>query len=101
MKEFDVLAQNKPGELARAMVNVDSIYILGKDGGATEIALTVDNIQKAQSVLKWARFHIAFSIRHFWFQSRFFPLLTRISSRRFLASRTFASSSWVKSSRRR
>ena len=58
----DVIAvrmQDRPGELgkiarklARAMVNVDSIYILGKDGGATEIALTVDNIQKAQSVLK-------------------------------------------------
>ena len=50
---------DRPGELgkiasklARAMVNVDSIYILGKDGDATEIALTVDDIQKAQSVLK-------------------------------------------------
>jgi len=58
----DVIAvriPDRPGELgkiakklARAMVNVDSIYILGKDGGATEIALTVDDIQKAQSVLK-------------------------------------------------
>jgi hypothetical protein len=58
----DVIAvriQDRPGELgkiaktlARAMVNVDSIYILGKDGGAAEIALTVDNVLKAQSVLK-------------------------------------------------
>ncbi len=58
----DVVAvkiQDRPGELgkiarklARAMVNVDSIYILGKDGGATEIALTVDDIQKAQAALK-------------------------------------------------
>ena len=52
MNEFDVYVKNKPGELAWAMVNVDSIYILGEDGGATETCLTVDNIQKAQSVLK-------------------------------------------------
>lgn len=50
---------DRPGELgkiarklARAMVNVDSIYILGKDGSNTDIAFTVDNIQKAESVLK-------------------------------------------------
>ena len=50
---------DRPGELgkiarklARAMINVDSIYILGKDGSNTDIAFTVDNIQKAESVLK-------------------------------------------------
>jgi hypothetical protein len=50
---------DRPGELgktarklARAMVNVDSIYILGRDGSNTVIAFTVDNIQKAESVLK-------------------------------------------------
>ncbi|HJX05060.1 MAG TPA: ACT domain-containing protein [Thermoplasmata archaeon] len=58
----DVLAvrmPDRPGELgkiarklARAMVNVDSIYILGKEGGMTEIAFTVDNIEKATNALK-------------------------------------------------
>jgi hypothetical protein len=50
---------DRPGELgkvarklAKAMINVDSIYILGKDGRSTEIAFTVDNQQKAESVLK-------------------------------------------------
>ena len=50
---------DRPGELgkiarklARAMVNVDSIYILGRDGSNTVIAFTVDNVQKAESVLK-------------------------------------------------
>ena len=50
---------DRPGELgkisrrlAKAMVNVDSIYIIGKDGGTTDIAFTVDNIQKAENALK-------------------------------------------------
>ncbi|MCU0860606.1 MAG: ACT domain-containing protein [Thermoplasmata archaeon] len=50
---------DKPGELgkvakklARAMVNVDSIFILGKDGGHTEMVLTVDNKKKAEEALK-------------------------------------------------
>ena len=54
-----VKLQDRPGELgkiarklARAMVNVDSIYLMGKDGGATEMAMTVDNIAKAEAALK-------------------------------------------------
>ncbi len=54
-----VKMSDRPGELgkiarklAKAMVNVDSIYIIGKDGGTTDIAFTVDNIQKAENVLK-------------------------------------------------
>ncbi|MEW5747756.1 MAG: ACT domain-containing protein [Candidatus Thermoplasmatota archaeon] len=50
---------DKPGELgkvakklARAMVNVDSIFILGKDSGHTEMVLTVDNKKKAEEALK-------------------------------------------------
>ncbi|MGQ9588534.1 MAG: ACT domain-containing protein [Thermoplasmata archaeon] len=50
---------DRPGELgkiarklARLMVNVESIYILGKGAGMTEIALTVDDIQKAENALK-------------------------------------------------
>lgn len=50
---------DRPGELgkiarklAKVMVNVDSIYIIGKDGGTTDIAFTVDNIQKAEAALK-------------------------------------------------
>ncbi len=50
---------DRPGELgkvarklARAMVNVDSIYILGKDGGMTDMALTVDNVEKAKNILR-------------------------------------------------
>lgn len=58
----DVIAvkmPDRPGELgkiarklARAMVNVDSIYILGKEGGMTDIAFTVDNLRKAEETLK-------------------------------------------------
>jgi len=58
----DVIAvkmPDRPGELgkvarklARAMVNVDSIYILNKENGMTEIAFTVDNVKKAEGVLK-------------------------------------------------
>ena len=50
---------DRPGELgkmaqklARGMVNVDAVYILGKDGGTTEIAFTVDNPKKANVLLK-------------------------------------------------
>jgi len=50
---------DRPGELgkvarklARAMVNVDSIYILNKENGMTEIAFTVDNVKKAEGILK-------------------------------------------------
>ncbi len=50
---------DRPGELgkiarrlAKAMVNVDSIYILGKEGNQTEMAFTVDNLEKAQGALK-------------------------------------------------
>ena len=56
---ISVRMPDRPGELgkvarklARVMVNVDSIYILGKEGGATEIAFTVDNAGKAQDALK-------------------------------------------------
>ncbi len=50
---------DRPGELgkvarklARAMVNVDSIYILSKDEGMTELIVTVDNPKKAGDVLR-------------------------------------------------
>lgn len=49
---------DRPGELgkiarklARSMVNVDSIYILGNDGGMTEMAMTVDDLKKAEEAL--------------------------------------------------
>lgn len=54
-----VKMQDRPGELgkisrklARAMVNVDSIYILGKNGATTDIAFTLDNLEKATNALK-------------------------------------------------
>jgi len=50
---------DRPGELgkvarklAREMVNVDSIYIIGKESGTTEMAMTVDNIRRATNALK-------------------------------------------------
>ncbi len=50
---------DRPGELgkiarklARGMVNVEAIYILGKEGGSTDIALTADDPKKAASLLK-------------------------------------------------
>lgn len=56
---ISVRLTDKPGELgkvarklARAMVNVDSIYILGKDGSQTDMALTVDNKKKAEEALR-------------------------------------------------
>jgi len=54
-----VRLQDKPGELAkltkrlaRAAINVDSIYILGKERGITEMVLTVDDFKKAGELLK-------------------------------------------------
>ena len=48
-----------PGELAkvarrlaRAGINVHSIYILGSKNGRTEIALVVDNIERAKTAIK-------------------------------------------------
>ena len=50
---------DKPGELgrmarklARAGVNVDSIFILSKEDGFTDMALTVDNMKKAKEALR-------------------------------------------------
>jgi len=50
---------DRPGELgkvarklARSMVNVDSIYILHKNNGTTDMALTVDKPAKAKQALK-------------------------------------------------
>ena len=50
---------DKPGELgkvarklARAMVNVDSIFILSKDSGHTDMVMTVDNRKKADEALR-------------------------------------------------
>jgi len=50
---------DRPGELgkvarklARGMVNVEAIYILSKESGSTDIALTVDDPKKASSILK-------------------------------------------------
>jgi len=50
---------DRPGELAkvarrlaRAGINVHSIYILGSKNGRTEIALVVDNIERAKAAIK-------------------------------------------------
>lgn len=50
---------DRPGELgkiarklAKGMVNVEAIYILGKEGGSTDIALTVDDPKKALALLR-------------------------------------------------
>lgn len=63
--EFDrngilsVELMDRPGELAkvakrlaRAQVNVESIYIIGKKGGKTELAVSVDNEKKAMKALE-------------------------------------------------
>ena len=54
-----VKLMDRPGELgkmarrlAKSMVNVDSIYIMGNQSGTTEMALTVDNVKKAEDALK-------------------------------------------------
>lgn len=59
VKDVMVIKVNdKPGELgkvarklARAMVNVDSIYIIGKEAGVSEVVLTVDDRRKADEAL--------------------------------------------------
>ena len=50
---------DRPGELAkisrrlaRASIDVHSIYILGSKNGRTEIALVVDDMEKAKAALK-------------------------------------------------
>lgn len=50
---------DRPGELAkvsrrlaRAGINVHSIYILGSKNGRTELALVVDNIERAKASIK-------------------------------------------------
>ena len=56
---LDIELLDRPGELAkiakrlaRAGINVHSIYILGSKNGRTEIALTVDDPERAKSTLK-------------------------------------------------
>ena len=56
---LSVRLSDRPGELgkmarklARAGVNVDSIFILSKEDGFTDMALTVDNMKKAKSALR-------------------------------------------------
>src|SRR5439155_27030310 len=53
---------DRPGErakvarrLARAGIDVHSIYILASKNGRTEIALGVDNTERAKATLKWTR----------------------------------------------
>jgi hypothetical protein len=50
---------DRPGELAKISrrlakggVNVESIYIFGKTDGKTELALAVNNLEKAKDILK-------------------------------------------------
>lgn len=50
---------DKPGELAKiarklanARINVECIYILGREKGTTEIALKVDKLEEARKTLK-------------------------------------------------
>jgi hypothetical protein len=50
---------DRPGELAkiakrlaRAQVNVESLYIIGKKSGKTELAVAVDDEKKAKKALK-------------------------------------------------
>ncbi len=49
---------DRPGELSKiakilgkAKINIESIYILGQKNGKTDVALVVDNIEKAQERL--------------------------------------------------
>lgn len=61
-KEREILGvelTDRPGELAKltkrlsqANVKIESIYILGKDKGKTEIALGVNDIKRAMPLLK-------------------------------------------------
>lgn len=55
---LNVFLIDRPGELAkvakklgRAKVNIESIYILSQKDGKTELALVVDNMTKAGSLL--------------------------------------------------
>ena len=55
---LNVFLIDRPGELAkvakklgRAKVNIESIYILSQKDGKTELALVVDNMAKADSLL--------------------------------------------------
>jgi len=52
-----VSVPDQPGELAKcaghladAGVNVKAIYVLGRDGDNTEIAVTVDDVEKARQI---------------------------------------------------
>ena len=56
---LSVVIRDRPGEiakltrrLARRMVMVESIYMLSRKGGMTEVAFTADDMTKAQAVLK-------------------------------------------------
>lgn len=56
---LDLELMDRPGELAkvarrlaRAGVNVESIYILGSKGGKTQIAMTVNDLEKARAALR-------------------------------------------------
>ena len=56
---LDLELIDRPGELAkvarrlaRAGINVHSIYILGSKNGRTEIAMVVDNTERAKTALK-------------------------------------------------
>ncbi|MEW5761194.1 MAG: hypothetical protein AB1779_10575 [Candidatus Thermoplasmatota archaeon] len=61
-KETEIIVVNlidRPGELAKvarklvkAGVYVESVYLLGKDKGKAEIALTVDNLELGKKALK-------------------------------------------------
>lgn len=54
-----VRLKDRPGELAKvtkrlakAAINVDSIYLMGRESGVTEMVLTVDDPKKATALLK-------------------------------------------------
>ena len=56
---LSVVIHDRPGEiaklarrLARRMVMVETIYMLTREGGMTEVAFTADEMAKAQAVLK-------------------------------------------------
>ncbi len=58
-KVLPIKLVDRPGELAKVSrklsdnkINIESIYILGKEKGKTEIALKVDNIDKTEKILK-------------------------------------------------
>ncbi len=56
---LSVVIHDRPGEiakltrrLARRMVLIESIYMLSREGGMTEVAFTANDMEKAQAVLK-------------------------------------------------